>query len=106
MPAIDPVCGMAVDPATTPYRHDRGGTTYYFCRDGCLSRFRAEPERFLGAAQQAPKAAVGGAQYTCPMHPEIVRNEPGACPKCGVNSLGYPRRASHLKSTCRIGRRT
>src|SRR5438067_1732135 len=22
--------------------------------------------------------------YTCPMHPEIVRAEPGQCPKCGM----------------------
>jgi hypothetical protein len=25
-----------------------------------------------------------GQQYTCPMHPEIVRDGPGACPKCGM----------------------
>src|SRR3989339_252890 len=24
-------------------------------------------------------------RYTCPMHPEIVKNEPGSCPKCGMN---------------------
>ena len=24
-------------------------------------------------------------RYTCPMHPEIVENEPGSCPKCGMN---------------------
>ncbi len=23
-------------------------------------------------------------EYTCPMHPEVVRNEPGSCPKCGM----------------------
>jgi hypothetical protein len=23
-------------------------------------------------------------QYTCPVHPEIVKNEPGQCPKCGM----------------------
>ncbi|HEY1010015.1 MAG: efflux RND transporter periplasmic adaptor subunit [Daejeonella sp.] len=33
------------------------------------------------------------AKYTCPMHPEIVKDEPGACPICGmdlvpVNSVG------------------
>jgi uncharacterized membrane protein YraQ (UPF0718 family) len=25
------------------------------------------------------------ATYTCPMHPEIVRPEPGRCPKCGMD---------------------
>lgn len=29
-------------------------------------------------------AAPAGASYTCPMHPEIVRPEPGRCPKCGM----------------------
>lgn len=24
------------------------------------------------------------AQYTCPMHPEMIRDEPGACPLCGM----------------------
>jgi hypothetical protein len=23
-------------------------------------------------------------QYTCPMHPEVVKNAPGDCPKCGM----------------------
>ena len=28
--------------------------------------------------------AAAAVEYTCPMHPEVVRNEPGACPKCGM----------------------
>jgi len=24
-------------------------------------------------------------QYTCPMHPEVIKDEPGKCPKCGMN---------------------
>lgn len=24
-------------------------------------------------------------KYTCPMHPEVVKDEPGKCPKCGMN---------------------
>lgn len=27
---------------------------------------------------------VAGVTYTCPMHPEVVSNEPGKCPKCGM----------------------
>ena len=25
-----------------------------------------------------------GGEYTCPMHPEVVRSGPGACPLCGM----------------------
>jgi Cu+-exporting ATPase len=32
----------------------------------------------------APAAAGSGVKYTCPMHPEIVRDGPGTCPKCGM----------------------
>ncbi len=28
-----------------------------------------------------------GQQYTCPMHPEIIRDEPGACPICGMDLI-------------------
>ena len=48
--AVDPVCGMAVDPATARAaglvaEHD--GTTYYFCGKGCLLEFRDNPEAIL-----------------------------------------------------------
>src|SRR6516225_6507623 len=26
----------------------------------------------------------GGLQYTCPMHPEVISDKPGICPKCGM----------------------
>lgn len=32
----------------------------------------------------APANAVPGAQYTCPMHPEVLQAGPGSCPKCGM----------------------
>jgi YHS domain-containing protein len=45
--ARDPVCGMTVDRLRTPYRSEWGGTTYYFCSEGCKSRFDADPEQYL-----------------------------------------------------------
>jgi Cu+-exporting ATPase len=36
------------------------------------------------AAVPATKPVPGGARYACPMHPEIVRDAPGSCPKCGM----------------------
>jgi Cu+-exporting ATPase len=82
----DPVCGMRVDPAG-PHRHEHGGTTWHFCSEGCLARFRDAPERFAsGESQPARPAepAPPGARWTCPMHPEVVRDAPGSCPICGM----------------------
>jgi Cu+-exporting ATPase len=86
--AKDPVCGMAVDP-TSPMggTFEHAGTKYSFCSAHCRSAFAAEPEKYLRApAEPAPGPATvsAGAMYTCPMHPEIVRAEPGACPICGM----------------------
>src|ERR1700726_4235380 len=82
--ATDPVCGMAVDPATARYRTGYRGRDYVFCGARCLERFAAAPERFLTAAPPAAPEAAAGATWTCPMHPEIVRDAPGACPICGM----------------------
>ena len=54
--ATDPVCGMTVDPSTTPYSTTHMGNTYYFCSSGCLSRFEAEPPRFLPSASDGDSA--------------------------------------------------
>ncbi len=80
-PPIDPVCGMEVDPATE-LRTDYKGQTYYFCHPSCLERFSADPSSFLEARQ--PEAAIPGAIYSCPMHPEIRQEGPGSCPICGM----------------------
>ena len=82
---IDPVCGMTVNPATAAGQVTHAGQTYYFCSRHCVARFQAHPERYLGGAAQPPAAEVpAGAKYTCPMHPEIVQDSPGTCPKCGM----------------------
>lgn len=84
----DPVCGMAVDPAKAAGSSAYHGTTYSFCSASCLERFKADPARFTAAAATPPKAPVApggdGAVYTCPMHPEVRQDRPGACPKCGM----------------------
>ncbi len=80
----DPVCGMAVT-AQSKDHHEHSGTTYYFCSGGCRTKFAADPDRYLHSAAATPAAEPhAGATYTCPMHPEIVRDEPGSCPKCGM----------------------
>ena len=82
--ATDPVCGMSVDPATTPHIAAHGGKHHYFCSAGCLAKFEADPDRY--AAKGAPVAidTTEGGIWTCPMHPEIQRAGPGSCPICGM----------------------
>jgi Cu+-exporting ATPase len=89
--AIDPVCGMAVDPAAPPGGSvEYEGRTYYFCNPSCARRFAAEPRRYLGgvpspAHMEPPPAAPGAkVEYVCPMDPEVVSDRPGSCPKCGM----------------------
>src|SRR5262245_58334599 len=81
--ARDPVCGMTVDPHTTPHRAQHQGRTYYFCAAGCRAKFVADPEKYLGEAR-APEPVPEGTIYTCPMHPEIRQVGPGSCPICGM----------------------
>jgi len=86
----DLVCGMDVDPARTKNSTAHEGKNYFFCSAGCLEKFRREPGKYLSGGGQeqmesvAPTAPIGGVEYTCPMHPEIVRPGPGSCPICGM----------------------
>jgi len=80
---IDPVCGMAVEPETTTHRATHGQTDYFFCSAGCRTKFVASPKTWLGPATE-PAPVVPGTIYTCPMHPQIRQEGPGACPICGM----------------------
>ncbi len=89
--AVDPVCGMKVDPDNAAGSFEYQGKTYYFCSTHCLHRFRENPESFLNPAPlqpigitRQPKPIARDQKYTCPMHPEIVRDGPGSCPICGM----------------------
>jgi Cu+-exporting ATPase len=81
--AIDPVCGMSVNPQTAKHRFAYKGRDYFFCSARCRERFEAEPEKFLQPKQPEP-AAPAGTIYTCPMHPEVRQVGPGSCPICGM----------------------
>ncbi len=89
--ATDPVCGMSVDRATAKHFFRHEGRGYYFCSAGCKAKFEAEPQNYLGD-RPAPKPMPKGTQYTCPMHPEIIRDKPGSCPLCGMalEPMGVP----------------
>ncbi|HKY45038.1 MAG TPA: YHS domain-containing protein, partial [Pyrinomonadaceae bacterium] len=92
-PALDPVCGMTVDPDRAAGSFEYKGQTYYFCSTHCLHRFRENPESFLNKTAPGGPQPIGitrqpkpapGQKYTCPMHPEIIRDAPGSCPICGM----------------------
>ena len=86
---LDPVCGMTVQPATAAGSSVYRGETYYFCATSCLSKFRAEPMYYLTPVEQrAPRVTAvpsgGLVEYVCPMDPEVLETQPGACRICGM----------------------
>jgi len=101
---IDPVCGMEVTP-DSQYRYTFDTKDYYFCSEGCQKKFEDAPSQYLQhvepvqpsienngshihhkleSVKEAAQPVTEGTIYTCPMHPEIEENHPGACPKCGM----------------------
>lgn len=81
---LDPVCGMTVDPHSTPHRHTHKHHTYYFCSGGCRTKFATDPAKYLYKANAPAEELPPGTIYTCPMHPEIRQLGPGSCPICGM----------------------
>ena len=92
---------MTVDPKHAAGQYEYKGQVYYFCSTHCLHKFREDPERYLNQAAPvqsdqpvqigslrkpapAPSSASEKIEYTCPMHPEVVRDAPGFCPICGM----------------------
>lgn len=80
----DPVCGMTVNPATTPHHAEHGGHAYLLCSAGRRTKFIANPDAYLGNAPRTERKVTPGAIWTCPMHPEIRKEGPGTCPICGM----------------------
>jgi Cu+-exporting ATPase len=89
----DPVCGMEVIPGEAPGGSaEHRGTTYWFCSPTCRETFVAEPDRYAeGPRPRSPAEPVKvrpapppRTKWTCPMHPQIVRDESGSCPICGM----------------------
>ena len=81
--ATDPVCGMIVDRVSARHMAKHQGQRFYFCSSRCEERFEADPGAFLDEYQK-PEPMPEATLYTCPMDPEIVRDEPGDCPICGM----------------------
>jgi Cu+-exporting ATPase len=104
---VDPVCGMKLSPEKAAASMNHAGRTWYFCAQGCKTKFEANPGKYDGS-QAAPLTTISAApknqasaQYTCPMHPEVLSPKPGACPKCGMAlEPTQPSPAEHIEYTC------
>ena len=81
---VDPVCGMTVDPQKTAHHATHANHEYHFCSAGCRAKFVGDPEHYLIPAADRMVDAPPGTIWTCPMHPEIRQDHPGACPICGM----------------------
>ncbi len=89
MKVIDPVCGMQVDPSTAAAHVTLEDREFFFCSPSCRDRFVADPAKYSRPSDSGPglppaTRMPAGTEYTCPMHPEIVRSAPGTCPICGM----------------------
>jgi Cu+-exporting ATPase len=85
---------MTVDMDKTQHKSMHEGVEYGFCSGGCKTKFDANPAAYLQPAfdpaaldprrKPQPAAAPAGSKWTCPMHPEVLRDGPGDCPICGM----------------------
>ncbi|EJL50955.1 copper/silver-translocating P-type ATPase [Rhizobium sp. CF122] len=90
--ATDPVCAMTVKRASAKHMLKHEGERFYFCSAGCKAKFEADPSVYRDGKKPAEKPMPKGTLYTCPMHPEVVSDHPGDCPKCGMalEPMGVP----------------
>ncbi|MEN6488263.1 MAG: heavy metal translocating P-type ATPase [Smithella sp.] len=80
----DPVCDMTVS-GDSEYHYHYSGKNYYFCSEHCLHKFKEHPEQYLDKETSPPRETPDRSiTYTCPMHPEVIQDHPGNCPKCGM----------------------
>ncbi len=94
---VDPVCGMRTDQIDDFIIQIHRQETYYFCSEPCRDKFSASPAAYMtkkakpSAKPSSSPSSRGKTRYTCPMHPEIVKDDPGSCPKCGMalESMGF-----------------
>jgi len=95
--AVDPVCGMTVNPDRAAGTVDHDGTTYYFCSKSCVAKFQADPKKYLGGTREpmhAPQVITlgglkKGAASPQPPAPTIVAASPQ--PPAPTSAAASPR---------------
>ena len=105
-PVEDPVCGMAVDPATARHRREHGGQASISAAPAARPS-SSSTRKTIWRARGRGRAGVQGTIYTCPMHPEIGRRGPARARSAAWRSSpGRCRRdegPSPSSSTCAAG---
>jgi Cu+-exporting ATPase len=126
----DPVCGMQVKVETAKWTSEHLGKRWYFCCEKCKKKFEADQAKYDGSrpasaaadlvsigGMSAPKtggccggnhaaspqpqvAASAAGKYTCPMHPEVVSDKMGSCPKCGMALEPTAPMVTRVEYTC------
>jgi hypothetical protein len=68
-------------------------TTFTACRGGSSSTAPVADSTAMKPAMDTMKSTMASdstmasVKYTCPMHPEVISDTPGKCPKCGMTMV-------------------
>ena len=89
-----------LEPGTDHPANAKAETAPPLARDNILASAPAtQAPSTAPAAHAHDHAAPMADTYTCPMHPQVVKNAPGKCPICGMNLVkkesASPKRAAH-----------
>ncbi|MBM3332390.1 heavy metal translocating P-type ATPase [candidate division WOR-3 bacterium] len=95
---VDPVCKMHVIAGREAGKWDYKGTTYYFCNVGCLKRFQADPEQFLGGKPKSEVKSQKAEVTTARVSPQ--RHEDTKSPKNRQSTI--VNRQSHIDPVCKM----
>src|SRR5260370_34229949 len=76
--AKDPVCGMAVNPATAHHKTPHKDKEYFFCSASCLAKFQVNPERILSSPPQPMGSGLASLGGTTLVKPTLVKPPDGS----------------------------
>lgn len=95
---IDPVCGMSVDPETSPHKTTHDGETYAFCAAGCKTAFEKDPDAFLKEGERTTERMSSGDLVSLTTSEPAPSTDLPPAPEAGVERLDLPVRGMHCAS--------